>query len=119
MFLKHMREEEKKANRVRWAAGQLRDAQEAASVPPGATIVACAAYLCECASFAKHPTYGDALKSGYKLHASALEAALTDAVALQWIAQTSKGSAYWLEAGKRDDCPLYLLAKMHPKFARK
>lgn len=116
MFLKHLRETEKKTKRVHWAEEQLEQAREAASEPPSEMIVACAAYLYLCASSSFHPTYRGALKEGFRVHAAALDSALTDAVSMGWIGQSEDGTAFWKEAGKPDSCPLVVLSKLHPRW---
>lgn len=86
---------------------------------PTERLINCAAFLYDAASCQLKPTYSEAVRLGYFVTGAALASALNDALALGWIGKTKDGALYWRDAGLSEECPLVVLAKMHPKFAGK
>lgn len=60
-------------------------------LPPSARLIECGAYLYEAAMRGLVPTFHDAARRGYQVHAAALHSALQDALALGELTQDSEG----------------------------
>jgi hypothetical protein len=115
MFGKYLKEVDASAKRLLWAEEQLRLARAAAQEPPKEMLITAAAYLADCATNGRVPTFQDAAQRRYAMPASALGVALRDAIAFGWIGAHPDWRLYWRDSGLSEECPLVALAKMRAK----
>ncbi len=114
MFGKVLKDQEKAAQRLRWAQVEVERAQAAAeAAKPSEHAIRLAAYLCHCADLCIAPSHQGALRAGFPCTGAALATALNDALAFRWVGQQANGELYWRDAGLSDECPLIIWTKLH------
>jgi len=119
MLNKYLATKEKAERRVKWAQGQLDDAQAALvteSLPHAVLVSACAAIM-HAASTGEPLTHETAIgKSFMPLTGSGLSFTLADAMEREYVGRAKDGSIYWRDAGLSEECPMVLLGKRFKGF---